>query len=171
MNQKGIAPLVIVAVIAVIAVVAGVGVYAATRGGGGGNGGGGNGGGTDISGASSLQFDVNSTTENLSSAFTFYTKNIGTSNVMIRIDGTVSGEDVIYIINGAQQKVWIYAAGTWIDLSSSYSTYWETWSQSLQGYQSDLVDWSNGSWTSPDGSTTISNIQVNPSLSDSLFEH
>jgi hypothetical protein len=166
MNQNGIAPLIIVAIVVAVAVVAGVGVYAATR-----SGGGGNGGGTDISGASSLQFDVNSTIENLSNVFTFYTKNIGTSNVMIRIDGTVSGEDVIYIINGAQQKVWFYTAGTWIDLSSSYSTYWETWSQSLQSYQYDLVGWSGGSWTSPDGSTTISNIKVNPSLSDSLFEH
>jgi hypothetical protein len=43
MNQKGIAPLIIVAVIVVVAIVAGVGIYATTRGGGG-TGGSGNGG-------------------------------------------------------------------------------------------------------------------------------
>jgi len=43
MNQKGIAPLIIVIIVAVVAVVAGFGIYAATRGGGAGGGGGGGG--------------------------------------------------------------------------------------------------------------------------------
>jgi len=34
-----------------------------------------------------------------------------------------------------------------------------------------LSGWTGGTWTSPDGTVTISNIQVNPSLADSLFQH
>lgn len=164
MNQKGIAPLIIAGIVAVVAVAGGVGIYVATRGGGGG-------GGESITGASSLQFDVSATTENLSSTYTLKAKNIGTSNLMMRIDGTVSDQNIIIIVNGVQQKAWIYEAGTWIDLSSSYSTYWNTWSQAFSGYQTDLSGWTGGSWTSSDGSVTIGNVQVNPSLSDSVFEH
>ena len=174
MNQKGIAPLVIVAVVAAIAVVAGAGVYVATRSSsntGENNGNGGGGGGGDISGASSLQFHVSLTGENYSSDYTLQAKNIGTSNLMMRIDGTFVGQDLIYIVNGVQQKVWIYEGGTWVDLSSSYSTYWSQWSQAFAGYQTDLSGWTGGSWTSSDGSVTINDVQVNPSLSDSLFEH
>jgi len=43
MDQKGMAPLVIVAIVVVVAVVAGIGIYATTRGGGGSGGGGGGG--------------------------------------------------------------------------------------------------------------------------------
>ena len=163
MNQKGIAPLIIVAIVAVVAVAAGVGIYAATRGGGGG--------GEGISGAQSLQFDVNATVGGVSTTYTLMAKNIGTSNLMMKIDGTFAGQAIIYIVNGAQQKVWMYAAGQWTDLSEGFSTYWSQWSQTFQGYKTGLSGWTGGTWTSSDGTVTISNIQVNPSLSDSLFEH
>jgi len=166
MNQKGIAPLIIVAIVAVVAVAAGVGIYAATRGGGGGGGG-----GEGISGAQSLQFDVNATVGGVSTTYTLMAKNIGTSNLMMKIDGTFAGQAIIYIVNGAQQKVWMYAAGQWTDLSEGFSTYWSQWSQTFQGYKTGLSGWTGGTWTSSDGTVTISNIQVNPSLSDSLFEH
>ena len=175
MNQKGIAPLIIVAIIVVAAVVAGAGIYVATRGGGeagggAGGGGGGEGGGEGggIAGATSLQCDVAITG---SGTYTFMAKNIGTSNMMMRIEGTIEGQDMIFIINGAQHKAWVYAAGTWIDMSEYYSTYWSEWSSTFEGYETYLSGWTGGTWTSPDGTITISNIQVNPSLSDSLFEH
>jgi hypothetical protein len=117
----------------------------------------------------SLQFDVSSTAGGVSATYTLMAKNIGTSNLMMRIDGTFSGQAIIYIINGAQQKAWMYVSNTWMDLSASFSSYWGTWSQTFQGYQTDLSGWTGGTWTSPDGTVTISNIHINPSLADSLF--
>jgi hypothetical protein len=172
MGERGVSTinwLILALVIIIAAVVAGVGIYAATRGGGGG---GGSGGGQSITGATSLQFDVSSTAENLSGTYTLKAKNIeSTSNLMMRIDGTISGQTMIMIVNGAQQKVWVYAGGTWTDLSSSYLYYWGLWSQSLKDFQTDLSGWTGGTWTSPNGEVTFTNIQVNPSLADSLFVH
>lgn len=170
MNQKGIAPLIIVAIIVVVAVVAVGIVLVATRGGGGESGGGGEGGG-GVGEATSLQFAVDVATEGETYTMTFKAKDIGSNNMKIRVEGTAEGQEFIYIINGAQQKLWVYAAGMWVDLSDQFSDYWDMWSASFEGYQADLSGWTGGTWTSPDGTVTIRNIIVNPSLSDSLFEH
>jgi len=167
MKQKGIAPLIIVAIVVVVAV-AGVGAYVVVSRGGGGGGGGGAGG--DIASATSLSFNVDSTAGGVTSTMTFKAKDIGSSNMKIRIEGTAAGQEFKYIINGAQQKLWIYAAGQWMDLSSSFSEYWGTWNQAFTGYTGSLSGWTGGTWTSPDGTVTISDIVVNPDLSDSLFQ-
>ena len=164
MNQKGIAPLVIVAIVVIVAV-AGVGIYVATRGEGV------PGEGEGIAGATSMQCDVSSTVGGVTSTFTFKAKNIGTPNLMMRMEGTFAGQDSIYIINGAQQKAWTYVAGTWTDLSAQYLKLWDQWNQAFQDLQTGLSGWTGGTWTSPDGTATVSNIQVNLSLPDSLFEH
>jgi hypothetical protein len=89
----------------------------------------------------------------------------------VRVEGTTAGQEFVYIINGAQQKVWIYAAGQWIDMSGSFSEYWGTWEGAFEGYQTDLSGWTGGTYTSPDGTVTIHDIIVNPTLDDSLFVH
>ena len=38
--------------------------------------------------------------------------------MMMRIEGTFSNESMIYIINGAQQKLWINSGGEWTDMST-----------------------------------------------------
>jgi hypothetical protein len=166
-ETKGIAPLILAIVVIVVVAVAGVGVFVATRGGGT-DGGGGDGTGGDVGSATSLSFDITETSTG--SAFTYKAKDIGSSNMKMRIEGTVSSYDIIYIINGATQTMWMYASGTWFDMSSSYSTYWDTYSTMLSGYQTDLGSWT-GSGSQTVGTVTISNIQVNPSLADSLFTH
>ena len=84
-------------------------------------------------------------------------------------------QDFIYIINGALEKVWAYSDGEWIELSEFFPTYWDTWNSAWQGYRTNLLDWTGyGDWTytTPNGdSVRIYNISINPSLSDSLFQH
>jgi hypothetical protein len=170
MNQKGIAPLIIVALAAIVAVAVGLGIYAMRGGGGGGASGGGN-----IAEASSLQFKADTTIQGVSGTYTFKAKNIGTSNMMMRIEGTYQGQNVVMIINGALQKLWMYGNGQWMDLSTYYSEYENTWITTFQGYLSQLGGWTGGDWSYTDNSTGLNirlyNIVVNPSLSDSLFVH
>jgi hypothetical protein len=161
-ETKGIAPLILAIVVIVVVAVAGVGVYVATRGGTSGGGGGGAG------SATSLSFDIADTSS--SSTFTLKAKDIGSTNMKMRIEGTVSGYDIIYIINGATQTMWMYTSGTWLDMSSQFSSMWSTWNTAFSGYQTDLGSWT-GSGNIVAGTVTISNIQVNPTLADSLFTH
>ena len=156
-----------VIVIIVVAIV--VGIFLVTRGGGGGGGTGGN-----VAGASSLQFSADVTASGNTTTYTYYAKNIGTSNAMLRIEGTSSEGNFIYIINGAQQQAWIYADGEWTDLSSYFSDYWSTWNSTFTGFKSNLASHGSGyTYTDPSTGDTIKiyNVVVNPSLADSLFEH
>ena len=191
MNQKGISKLVIVVIIVVAVLVVGIVAYLGMSGGGGGSGGGGSGGGNgdggnggdgnggttvDVAGATSLKFSVSVTQAGVGQEVATYSvKNAGTDSAMMRIDMTdASGENYVYIINGAQEKVWIYSEDEWTDLSIAYTTYWDTWNSAWEGYRDSLSDWTGlGDWsyTSPDGdSVRIYDINVNPSLADSLFE-
>jgi uncharacterized protein (UPF0333 family) len=173
MNQKGISTLVIAVIVVVIAVV-GVGVYLAMSGTGGT---GGNGGATptptapDVGGATSLQFKVEVTSEGTSYTNTYMAKNIGSSNMMIRIE---IGDTMVYILNGADQKAWTYMDGTWTDISSTFSTEWNSWNTTVSGYQDSLENWTGtGEYTYTEAGTTIRifDISVNPTLADSLFQH
>ena len=137
-----------------------------------------NNGGTtvDVIGASSLQFKVTMDPAAVDSIdYTYSVKNAGTSSLMMRIEMQSAGESFIYIINGAQEKVWMYSGDQWMDFSEMYPTYWETWNSAWQGYHDSLLDWTGvGDWTytTPNGDTVrIHNITINPSLSDSLFQH
>ena len=180
-NERGIAAVVIVGiVIAVVAVAAGVtAAFLVLRGGGegGGTGGGtsggetsGSGAGNSVASASSLSFRVTSSYGGISADYTFKAKDIGSSGMKVRVEGTVAGQSFIYIINGAQRKVWMYAGDQWIDMSEHFSEFWDEWASSFEEYRTELSNWTGGTWTSPDGSVTISDIQVNPSLPDSLFQ-
>jgi hypothetical protein len=178
LNEFGLGTLVIVGI--VVAIVASVSVVAVVAvvlpGGGGGDnthgGTDGNGGttGTGIAGATSLSYDMSSTIGG-TSTYTLSAKNIGTNSLMIRIEGTIASQAVTMIINGAQQTAWIESNGYWVDMSSQFSTVWSSWGSYLQSGQTSLSEWTSGTYTSPDGTVTISNVQVNPTLADSLFEH
>jgi hypothetical protein len=164
MNQKKlIIAVVIFITIAIAAVVAGV--YLATRSGDGGG----------IAGASSLQFSVTVTYNGTTQGnYTYMAKNAGTSNMTIRIETTnTAGLNIIYIVNGAQNKAWVYSNGQWQDLSDAFTTQWTTWSWQLKEYRDNLAGWTSGDWTytAPNGGTVrVYNIAVNPSLADSLFQ-
>jgi hypothetical protein len=129
-----------------------------------------------ITGASSLQFSADvSSGGTLQETYVYYVKNIGTSSLMFRIEGTGSQGDFVYIINGAQQSAWIYENGQWMDLSSEYSSQWSTWNSAFTGYKGNLASYWSGSgdytYTSGGNTVRIYSISVNPSLADSLFQH
>jgi hypothetical protein len=162
-QKKVIIAIVIFITIAIAAVVAGV--YLAMRSGGGGG----------IAEASSLQFSVTVThNETALGNYTYMAKNAGTSNMTIRIETTnTAGLNIIYIVNGAQKKAWVYSNGQWQDLSDAFTTQWATWSSQLEEYRDNLAGWTSGDWTytAPNGDTVrVYNIAVNPSLADSLFQ-
>jgi len=154
-------------VILIIVVAIVVGVILATRGGGtGGN----------VAGASSLQFSADITTSGTLTTYTYSAKNIGTSNAMLRIEGTEAQGNFIYIVNGAQKQAWIYENGQWTDLTGYFTEYWTQWNSTFTGLRSDLSHWSGSgdyTYTDPSSGDTIRiyNIKVNPSLADSLFQH
>jgi hypothetical protein len=171
MDNKGISKIILVVIIVAVLAVSSIGVYLAMSGDGGGDGA-----DVDIEGASSLSFKVSVNPVGEESVeYSYMVKNAGTSSLMMRIEMESAEEDFIYIINGAQEKVWIYSDEEWMDFSNMYPTYWETWNSAWLGYRTNLLDWTGyGDWsyTTPEGdSVRIYDIDVNPSLSDSLFQH
>ncbi len=130
--------------------------------------------GADIAGASSLQYSVAVTSDGVSQgSYTYYGKNAGTANFMMRIDYTDgSGDQGGFIINSATQKVWSLSDGEWTDLSDLYAMQYETWNTLWEAYNGYLGAWTGvGDYTYSAGgdSVRIYGISVNPSLPDSLF--
>jgi hypothetical protein len=132
----------------------------------------------NVAGASSLKFSVTYTQKDSTPiyAYTFNAKNIGTQNMMFRVEGTFSSDsqNIIYIINGVQQKAWMYSGNQWTDLSDSFSDQWSQWDSLWNGYFNSLTNWSgigDYTYTSPSSGDTLRlyDVQVNPQLPDSLF--
>lgn len=175
MNQKGISTLVIAVIVVVVIAVVSVGVYLYM------SGGGGNGGeptptptAPDVEGASNLQFSVEVTSEGTSLGIqTYRAKNIGTSNMMIRVEMT-NGYNMTEIVNAAQQKAWTCTDGECTDVSETFEDLWDSWSTTWSGYKNNLMDWTGtGEWTYSDtdgNSVRIYDISIDPSLPDSLFQ-
>lgn len=131
---------------------------------------------TTVGDATSLKFNVAITSNGVSQgSYLFYAKNIKTDNsFMIRVEETATdGTQSIYIVNAQQQQAWSYTNGEWTDVSSTYSSQYSTWYGTWHGYVQYLSLLTGGGFTYTSGtnSYTISNINVNPSLDDSLFTH
>ena len=126
--------------------------------------------------ASSLKFSVSVTHAGVSQGtYTYMAKNAGTANLMIRVDfSDTTGNVFTYIVNGAQQKAWVYSGGQWQDISVSFSSQWDSWNSAWMGYKDNLTGWTGiGDWTytAPNGdSVRVYEITVNPAFADSLFE-
>jgi len=176
MSQRGMATPVIVGI--VVAIVVGVAVTAVALISGGGGAGGGAGGGTgggNVATAASLQFDVDTRDESdqTVTAGTCYMKNIGQPNAKIRMDITVQGMATKIIIDAASEKFWMWGAETgWMDVSDYMNP--DMYESMAEGYRAQLSNWSGVgneyTYTTPEGySVRIYNIQINPSLPDSLF--
>jgi hypothetical protein len=98
-------------------------------------------------------------------------KNIGGSNLKIRADVTVLGQQSKMIID-ALEGIWMWTSTTgWVSIGQYSSTY----AQSYNTYTGQLAGWTSGNYTYTDPtsgvSVTLSNIQVDPTLADSIFEH
>lgn len=177
MDNKGISKIFIVVIIVAVLTVSAIAVFLLMSGNGGNDGTNDNGGGTsvDVAGASSLQFKVRvDLADEDDIEYSYAVKNAETDDLMLRIEMRSGGEEFIYIVNGAQENVWVYSNGDWMDLSQMFPTYWETWSSAWEGYRANLLDWTGtGDWAySVNGeSIRIYDIAVNPTLPDSMFEH
>ena len=126
-----------------------------------------------IAGASSLQFTVEITGGDAAGTYKYMAKNIGTDDMSIRVEIPIGEMDLMYIVNGALQKAWANEGSGWVDLSDAFTAQWDAWKATWDVYTGELATWTAGDWTytDTDGSTVkIANIQVNPSLEDSLFE-
>jgi len=105
----------------------------------------------------------------------YATKNLGTSNEeLIWVVTTPSTGTSEYIINGIEQKAWIYSNGQWTDVSSQFGS-----QQSNVEIEGMLGGWKGSggfTYTIPFGgegggdTVTFTNIQINPSLPDSSFQ-
>ena len=172
MNSKKV--LIFVAILTVAIVIVAVGLFLAFSGKGGV--GSSTSGGSGVSGAKSLQFTVKTTGGSTPSVeYTYYGKNIGGSNLDIRVEYTSSSFNYVYIINGALKKVWVETNGQWLDLSSQYQSQAASWGTTFDDYRTFLLSYGgSGSYTyhSTNGETVqYTNIVANPSLPDSLFTH
>ena len=126
-----------------------------------------------VENASSLQFSVSITREGETYETMYWAKNIGTSDLMIRVEIPDTSGDLIYIVNGADQTAWASTAGEWTDLSDTFSEQSDMWSLTTDGYQDELSTWIEGDWTYTDASdgseVRVHDITVEPTLADSLF--
>jgi len=168
MNKKTI--YILVAVLVVILVVGVAGVYILMNQGAGGA----NEETVNVADASSLQYNVDVTSQGTTATYKYAAKGMGTSDLMLRID-IAGGEagDWVYILNGAEQKAWAYADGEWSEISDAFATQWDAWNPLLEGYVDNLTQWSGtGEWTYTAGTEDIRiyNIEVNPTLADSVFQ-
>jgi hypothetical protein len=135
--------------------------------------------GANVASAGSLQFTetVTNSSGAVQGTYTYSAKNIGTSNMMIRIEisDVPSSDNMVYIVNGALQQAWLETGGQWTDMSSAFTSNWSSWNSAFTGVQNSLTSWSgigDYTYTDPQGdSVRIYNIGVNPSLADSLFQH
>jgi hypothetical protein len=175
MNKKAVSWVIIAVIIVAVVVIGGVAYWAMTSTGG--ENGGNNGGDEtpDVAGASSLEFKVSATIEGMEEEYAFMVKNLGTSEVMMRVEQVSGGSEFIYIMNQAEQKVWAAFDGEWMDVSGDFSTYWDdTWAPALESYQSSLADWTGTGdyeYNVGDNSYRVYDIVINPTLNDSLFTH
>jgi hypothetical protein len=173
-NKKGISTLVIVAIIVIAVVIGGIAVYVWYSGG-----------GEeeptptptptpDIEGATSMRFDVNATVEGALEVDRFTVKNLGTSDVLLRVDQTdAQGNEFTYLMNQTAQTVWADFGTGFMEYSENFED--QYWNNELIGYvavesyMDALADWS-GTGDYEGDSFIIYNIVVDPTIEDSVFQ-
>jgi hypothetical protein len=181
MNKKGLSWVIIVVVVIVIIVVGGVAYWALTST------------GTEeptptptptppasngIETATSLGFKVDAYGE----MYAFTAKNLGTSDIMLRTDETdAQGTNFVYLLKQGDETVWLSYAGTWMDYSDDFASYWSGENSgyigytAFDGYTTELAaNWSGSGdydYTDSGEAIHIYDIIVNPAPADSLFEH
>lgn len=129
--------------------------------------------------ATSLDFTVEGIFEGIG-AFTYRyrARNIGTSNLDFRYDMTTAQMNMAYILKGSTQQGWVYNGYDWIDFITVYQNwdeFWDAFYEGFEDYHSALVEEWTGlegwTYTIPGvGSVTYTNIEINPSLPDSVFQ-
>lgn len=136
----------------------------------------GGGGGTEtvytISNATSLTYTVNSSAS--AGAVTKLSgKNLNTVDMVVRVDIEVAGDTYSYLLNATAQSYWANDTGTWVQ--GVFQTGWNDWNTNQwQVYVGNTPGWMAGdpdiTFTDSTGaSIVVYDIQINPTLDDSLF--
>ena len=167
MNKKGISMLVIVAIVVIVVAVVGIAAYYVLTTGESGENGEEK---PDVAGATSISFDVTLAEE----TDKFTAKNLGTSDVLLRVDQAASdGSTFTYLMNQTAQTAWANFGGEWMDVSATFEAdYWNSpliGKTALDSYMTALADWS-GTGDFEGDSFVISNIVLNPTLDDAVFQ-
>jgi hypothetical protein len=157
---------VVAAVVIIIAVAAVAGYYLLIN----------TGGGTPVTveTATSLQYDANVTSQGATVTYEFAGANLNTTSLKLRIDvlGGESG-NYSYILNAGDETAWAAVNGVWTDVSSTFTDQWNSWGTQWTNNVDALANWSgigDYTYTDANGSIVISNISLNPTLADSLFQ-
>jgi len=116
---------------------------------------------TPVADATSIQFTVTSE----DGTYLYSAKNIG-DNTVLAIEYIDESHGFTTIIDGEHQMAADNMSGTWVE--QDFQETKSDWQPMFETYLHDLSGWTSGDWT--DGSTTISNIKVNPTLDDSIFD-
>lgn len=133
----------------------------------------------EVATASSIDFTITvEPTGGEPSTYRYRARNLGTSSLDIRVDCTIQGIDISYILKGSSQEGWIYTGGVWYsfaDMFYNFSEWWDIYSDNLEEYHGYLAEeWAQQqewTYTVPGvGTVTYSNITLNPTLPDSVFQ-
>ncbi len=133
----------------------------------------------EVGTASSIDFTITvEPTGGETSTYRYRARNLGTSSLDIRVDYTTQGIAISYILKGSSQEGWIYMNGVWYPFAEvlyNFSEWWDIYSDSLEEYQGYLAEeWAQQqewTYTVPGvGTVTYSNITINPTLPDSVFQ-
>jgi hypothetical protein len=137
-----------------------------------------------ITGAKTVQFSISLTQGGVTNgSSTYYVKNVDEisnsykwgrpANFMMRIEHvSSSGAKTITVLDAAQQKAWANSNGQWQDISAEFANQFDPINTQFLGYWTNLKSWSGtGDLTYAANGATIRifDIQVNPTLSGSLF--
>lgn len=172
MDQRALAPSVIVGIVVVVAVAVGVGVVYVLGGLGGGPG------GENIGSATSIDFKMDMTIAGGTSTTRFMAKDIGSSNMKLRVETTAAGLEAKLILNIGNQEAWIWSSASgwenWKNDSANFELYRNTYETQLSDSLDVLSGWTGGdyNYTDPTSGTSLRfyDIQMNPALSDTLFQ-
>ena len=131
--------------------------------------------GSDLSSATSMCYKVSiQPAGQVGMEYEYIVKDAGTENMKMRIEIETQYDFTIYIINGETQTAWVHTGEEWLDLSDGFATYWEMHKESWESYQASLQDWTGAGeyrYDAPTGdAVVIYDIEVNPTLADSLFQ-
>lgn len=129
--------------------------------------------------ATSLDFTLEYVTEGQGTfTYQYRARNIGTSDLDLRVDMSMPQVNAKYILKGSTHEGWAYNGQQWVEFSMMYSNwdeFWDAWYEGFENYQAPLVEGWTGvegwTYTMPGiGTVTYTNIDINPSLPDSVFQ-
>lgn len=131
-----------------------------------------------IASATSLDFKVDVTSPGGTIKYRERARKIGTGNTDFRLDSSTNGATTSWILSKGTQLGWVCAGGECSPLPDipgmDFSTYWGNYyNNGFEAYIGYLAGWNSGELTMTFAGITYKfyDIQVNPTIPDSVFQH